>query len=221
MEGKNDLNNVSAAKLTASIFGILSGLGGLTHGVGETLQGNVSPDGTIINSWTQGPIAAYMDGDPGMTIVPNLLITGILTIIVSLTLIVWSVAFVHRKNGGMIQICLSTAMLLVGGGFGPPTIGVLAGVAGLGINSRHIWWRTHLSVNIRSTLARLFPWVFGVCVINGVFLVIGSLILVYLFAFNNPDLFVNSFFFAVSSLLLSIITGIAYDIQNSALDVAV
>lgn len=221
MEGKNVLTSINTAKVTASIFGVLSGLGGLTHGVGETLQGNVAPDGIIINSWTQGPIAAYMGGEPGMTIVPNLLVTGILTIIVSLAVIVWSVAFVQRRNGGMILILLSIAMLLVGGGFGPPTIGVLAGVAGLGINSPHTWWRTHLTVNIRSILARLWSWVFGVCVINGVFLFIGSLVLVYLFAFNNPDLFVNSFFFAVLSLLLSIFTGVAYDIRNSARDVAV
>jgi hypothetical protein len=31
----------SAAKGTALIFGILAGLGGLTHGIGEVLQGNV------------------------------------------------------------------------------------------------------------------------------------------------------------------------------------
>ncbi|KUK27634.1 MAG: Uncharacterized protein XD60_0050 [Acetothermia bacterium 64_32] len=67
-----------------------------------------------------------------MTIVPNLLVTGVLTIIVSLAVIVWSVAFVQRKRGGLILILLSTAMLLVGGGFGPPIMGILAGVAGLG-----------------------------------------------------------------------------------------
>jgi uncharacterized protein YacL len=46
------------------------------------------------------------------------------------------------------------------------------------------------------------------------FLVIGSLILVYLFDLNNPDLFTNSFFFVVVSMLLMIFTGRAYDIQR-------
>ena len=50
--------------------------------------------------------------------------------------------------------------------------------------------------------------------INGVFLVVGSVILVYVFALNAPDLFVNSFFLAIVSLLLSIVTGVAYDLQN-------
>lgn len=66
----------SAARGTALIFGVLAGLGGLTHGIGEVLQGNVKPGGIIINSWTQGPIATNMGGEPGMTIVPSLLITG-------------------------------------------------------------------------------------------------------------------------------------------------
>ena len=56
---------------------------------------------------------------------------------------------------------------------------------------------------------------FGVSVLNGVFLVIGSVILVVLFGLNNPDLFTNSFFFAVPSLLLSMLTGVAYDLSQS------
>ena len=205
----------SAARGTALIFGILAGLGGLTHGIGEVLQGNVKPDGIIINSWTQGPIATNMGGEPGMTIVPNLLVTGVLCIIVSLAVIVWSAAFVQRKHGGLVLLLLSIAMLLVGGGFGPPIIGILAGVAGLGINAPYTWWRRHLPVSIRRFLGTLWPRIFGIAVINGVFLVVGSVILVYFFDLNNPDLFSNSFFFAVLSLLLCILTGIAYDIQKS------
>ena len=105
-------------------------------------------------------------------------------------------------------------MLLVGGGVGPPIIGILAGVAGLGINAPLSWWRKHLSVNLRRFLATLWPWIFGIAVINGVFLVIGSLILVYFFDLHKPDLFTNSFFFAGVSLLLMIFTGRAYDIQR-------
>ena len=215
MQGKNVLTKLGAAGIVASIFGVLAGLGGLTHGIGEVLQGNVAPDGILIESWTQGPIATNMGGEPGMTIVPNLLVTGILNILVSLAVLVWAAAFVQRKNGGWILIFLSIAMMLVGGGFGPPIIGILAGVAGTGINAPLTWWRKRLPVKVRDFLAKLWPWVFGVCVMNGVLLVIGSVILVYVFGLNNPDLFVNSFFFAVLSLPLTILTGVAYDIQNS------
>lgn len=214
MEGKNAPTAISAARLVASIFGVLSGLGGVTHGIGEILQGNVAPDGIWIYSWTQGPVATNMGGEPGITIVPNLLVIGILTVIVSLAVIVWSIAFVQRKRGGLFLLLLSIAMLLVGGGVGPPIIGILAGVAGLGINASHTWWRKHLRTNLRRFLATLWPWIFGIAVINGVFLMVGSVILVYFFDLNNPDLFTNSFFFAVVSLLLMIFTERAYDIQR-------
>jgi len=37
MEGKHIFANISAARMAASTFGVLAGLGGLTHGVGEML----------------------------------------------------------------------------------------------------------------------------------------------------------------------------------------
>ena len=202
-----------AARGTALVFGVLAGLGGLTHGIGEVLQGNVKPDGIIINSWTQGPIATNMGGEPGMTIIPNLLVTGILTVLTSLAIVVWA-AFVRNKNGGRILLLLSVIMLLVGGGFGPPIIGILAGVAGTGIGTASTWWRKRLPVNVWRFAATVWPWIFGIAVVNGVFLVIGSVILVYLWDLNNPDLFVNSFFFSIVSLLLTVFAGRAYDIQK-------
>jgi hypothetical protein len=96
-------------------------------------------------------------GEPGITIVPNLLATGILTLLAALAVLVWAALFVHRKHGGWILILLSVALLLVGGGVGPPLIGILAGVAGLGISAPYAWWRQHLPVRVQSVLAHLWP----------------------------------------------------------------
>jgi hypothetical protein len=214
MESKASVTHLNAARATASTLGVLAGLGGITHGIGEILQGNIAPSGLMIYSWTQGPIATTMGGEPAMTIVPNLFITGVLTVLVSFAVLVWSAAFVQRRNGGWVLILLSIFMLLVGGGFAPPIMGVLAGVAGFGINASYTWWRKHLSINVRRKLATAWPWTFGVCVIDGVFLVVGSVILVFFFSVNNPDLFVSCFFIAVAVVPFAIFTGIAYDIQN-------
>ncbi|HTP09837.1 MAG TPA: hypothetical protein VMP08_16385 [Anaerolineae bacterium] len=215
MESKVAVTHPNAARATASTLGVLAGLGGITHGIGEILQGNTAPQGIMIYSWTQGPIAAHMGGEPAMTIVPNLFATGVLTILVSLALLVWAATLVQRKNGGWIQILLSVCMLLTGGGFAPPIMGILSGVAGLGINASYTWWRKHLSAGVRHGLAKAWPWIFGLCAIDGVFLVIGSVILVFIFSVNAPNLFVACFLLAVGTVPLAILTGIAYDVENS------
>ena len=214
MENRAHVARNSAAGMVAVTFGILAGLGGLTHAIGEIRQGNNAPTGIVFNSWAEGPIATSMGGEPAMTIIPNLLTTGILSLIVSLAVLVWAARFVHRQNGGRILIGLSIGMLLVGGGFGPPIMGILAGMAGTAIHAPLTWWREHLPSNMLHGLAVLWPWAFGVTVANGVFLVIGSLILIYFFGLNNADLFVNSFFFAVVSILGTTLTAIAYDLQQ-------
>lgn len=56
----------SAARGRDLVFGILAGLGGLTHGSSEVLQGSVKPDRIIIHSWTQGPIATDLADEPGV-----------------------------------------------------------------------------------------------------------------------------------------------------------
>jgi hypothetical protein len=215
MENKDALAHINASRVVASAWGVLAGLGGLTHGVGEVLQGNVMPDGVVIFSWIQGPIATNLGGEPAMTIIPNLLVTGVLTIIVSLAVMVWAAAFVQRKNGGMILIFLSVGMLLVGGGFAPPLIGIISGWAGTGINSPLIWWRTRLPISLQRWLARLWPWLFIICLLASVLLVIGSVILVYFFGINNADFFSNLFLFVLVLLLVIVVAGFAYDIQNN------
>lgn len=209
MQNESASRELSGAGAVASLFGVLAGIGGITHGVGEVLQGNVAPEGLIINSWTQGPIATNMGGEPGMTIIPNMLATGILNIIVSAAVIIWAAAFVQRRHGGRILILLSLAMLLVGGGFCPPLIGVLAGVAGTrigAVDTGRRWPRI---------LAKLWPVTFIVAAIAGIFLVIGSLILVFIFGVDNDELFLNSFYITVLSLLLTVLLGPAYDAADS------
>jgi len=65
-----------------------------------------------------------------MTIIPNFLASGVLTIMVGLIVAAWAAAFVQRKNGGLVLILLSIIMLLVGGGLFPPGFGVIAGIIG-------------------------------------------------------------------------------------------
>ena len=68
--------------------------------------------------------------EPAMSILPNFLVTGIITIALGLAVMAWSIRFVQRQYGGLGLILLSIALLLFGGGFFPPLIGIIGGVAG-------------------------------------------------------------------------------------------
>lgn len=203
--------NFSATSAAGLVFGVLAGIGGFVHGVGEVLQGNVKTGGLWIESWNRGPIYQYMGGEPGISIIPNFLITGILAMIAAVILTVFAVAFVKRNNGGWLIIGASVALLLTGGGIGPPVIGILGGACALGINAGASAKPLGKAGRV---LAALWPYLFAVTALIVALIAVGSLLLVYFVAFNNADVF--SIGFLVSAVLLIALnfSGRAYDARK-------
>lgn len=118
----------------ASTIGAIAGVIGLRHGYYEILQRDKPLNGILFDaisgtSFSNVPTSQWT-GWPAMTIVPNFRITGIFAILASLMVMAWSALFIHRKNGGLIQGLLSILMLLVGGGFIPPLLGIIAAAVG-------------------------------------------------------------------------------------------
>ena len=126
-----------ATKIVATWLGILAGIAGLEHGYYEILQGNTRPAGLMFPSMGTPcvPEKIWNACEPAMSILPNFLITGILSVILGLGIVVWAAVFVQRKHVGLILVLLSVALLLFGGGFFPPLIGIVGGAAGMRINT--------------------------------------------------------------------------------------
>ncbi len=119
----------------ASILGIFAGIGGASHGPGEILQGNIAPDGIIIEAW---PALTLLAGEPAMTLIPSFSISGILTVTTGVAVTILAATRIQSKNGALILILLSTMMLFVGGGLIPPAFGVEAGIIGLQIRQKNL-----------------------------------------------------------------------------------
>jgi hypothetical protein len=204
----------NATKIFTSTFGVIMALAGLEHGIGEVLQGNVAPSGVMILSWPESAFFQSLGGEPAMTIIPNLLLTGILAIFFSLLMLVWSILFVQRRNGGLIMILLCIAMLLAGGGMFPPILGIIIGAVGTRINAPLTWWRGHLALGFRRFLASLWPYSYTACIPSWFALVPGIPILSYFFGVDDPTVILFILFFALGSLLLTIFTGFAYDSER-------
>jgi hypothetical protein len=117
---------VSIARAAATVLGIASGLIGAYHGYNEILQGSTATNGIFINAI--GPPCQGNACFPAMTIVPNFFYSGVLAIIISLFIVLKAVAFVQKKNSGLWMIGFSILQLLVGGGFLPPLLGIVAGI---------------------------------------------------------------------------------------------
>jgi hypothetical protein len=125
-----------ATRIVAASLGVVAGIAGLEHGYFEILQGQARPEGLMILSMGPpcAPEAAWNGCEPAMTILPSFLITGILSLVIGLLMVIWSAGFVQRKYGGWVLILLSAALLPFGGGLFPPLIGLVAGAAGTQIN---------------------------------------------------------------------------------------
>jgi hypothetical protein len=117
-------------RVTTAFLGLYAGLIAIQHGIFEILQGSRVPDGLMFNAIGPPcqPQAAWHACFPAMTLIPNLFITGIAAILVGSGMAVWAAAFVGRRRGGLALGALSVLALLVGGGFVPVWIGLVAAV---------------------------------------------------------------------------------------------
>jgi hypothetical protein len=200
-------------RLSASALGAYAGLLGIEHGIFEILQGNIATNGVLINAMGPDckPETAWHACFPALTLIPNYLATGILATIIGLMVLIWATGFVHRRYGGAILILLSALMVPVGGGFVPAFIGILAGVAGTRIHASLNWWRK-LSPRVLNFLSLFWPWVLLILAIW----LPGSWIIGYFFKDMMLNLSLILFFiFDIGLPVLIVVTGIAFDIQNS------
>ncbi len=204
----------NATNTFTSTLGAIMGLAGLEHGIGEALQGNVAPSGLMILSWPDSSFFRIMGGEPAMTIIPNLLVSGILTILVSLAFIGWATRFVHRKNGGLVLIMLSVLLLLVGGGIFPPVLGIIVGAVGTRINAPLTWWRDHLPAGLRRFLGKVWQGSFIVCLIAWICLFPGLNIFSYFLGLDDPILMLVVLSCALGFFTLTLFSGFAHDIQR-------
>jgi hypothetical protein len=209
----------NATSVTVSTFGVIMGLAGVEHGIGEILQGNIAPSGVMFPSWPGSPFFRIVNGEPAMSIIPNLLITGILAVLFSWMYLVWAVKFAQRKNGGRVLILLAIAMLLAGGGIFPPIIGIGIGALGTAIKTPATGWRARLSTGRGELLGKLWLLFFVVCLMAWLALFPGVNILGYFFGVSDPNLTVILILLALGSLLLTIVSGFARGMERKSISV--
>jgi len=150
-------NKINATRVIVATLGCLLALGGIDHGFFETLQGNAPTGNLFIRSigarqqmWAYGTEDAF-------TLVPYFLLSGIISITLSLLIAVWSIAFVHRKNGSTVFLLLSILLFLSGGGVAQVIFFLLAWAVSTRIHNPVGWMQRRIPERARYAFGRLWP----------------------------------------------------------------
>lgn len=195
-----------STRIFVVIIGIITGFGGIGHGVFETLQGN-------------RPTEDILERIGAFTIFPNYLLTGIASIIISLFIIFWTIGFIHKKHGPIIYLLLSISLFLVGGGIAMILGFLLTWAVATQINKPLTWWRKVLPEKLNNALAK--GWM-AIMITGFLFLSIGIGIWLMLtppgdiYQINIVDYICWSFLcLGLIFLILTIVSGFARDIEIS------
>ncbi|NCC33896.1 MAG: hypothetical protein EOM24_18050 [Chloroflexia bacterium] len=140
-------------RITVAFLGAYAGMLGMQHGSFALLQGATAPAGLLFNA-IGPPCRTEMVWHacfPAMTLIPNLRITGVAAFIVGLLLLVWALLFVQRRYGGWVLGLFAVLLLLLGGGFVPVFIGLVAATASRGLQRPAARPRF-------AAVARAWPW---------------------------------------------------------------
>ena len=204
-----------ATRINVATLGTIFGISGMSHGFFETLQGNVPTRGLFIFAIGEAQKMWPHGNEPAFTIIPNFLLTGIAAMIVGLSIIIWSLGFVHKKNGPTVFILIFILLLMVGGGVAQILFFPFIWLVSTRINQPLAWWRKVLPIKFQEPLAKVWPWFL---VVSATLLVCALIIATTGFvpALNDPEVVLSIMLFClgmeVLALPLTFVAGFAHDI---------
>ncbi len=154
---RTSFDNLNATRVIATTIGVFFGLlSGVNHGIFEILQGNTPTNGLVISAIGEAQRFWLEGHEPAFTIIPNFMITGILSIIVGLAIVIWSIWFLPTKHGRRVYLGLFILSFLVGGGIGQAFFFLPAWAFATRMGKPLNWWRKVLPRSIWPFLSRLW-----------------------------------------------------------------
>ena len=144
--------NVNSIRILVSMLGIFLSIAGIIHGYYEVLQGNKGTNGVLIQAIGKDYQNWMYGGEEAITLIPNFLITGLVTISISIILLIWTLFFINKNYGSSIFLVLNVLSFLTGGGIFQIVIFTLAWIFSTRINGSLDWWKNKLSQSTRDKI---------------------------------------------------------------------
>ena len=204
-----------ATRITVATLGTIFGISGMNHGFFETLQGNTPTHGMFIPAIGEAQRMWPHGSEYAFTLIPNFLMTGLAAMLIGLAIVVWSIGFVHKKNGPAILLILFVVLLLAGGGVAQVLFFPWVCLISTQINAPLTWWRKHLPPKVQGPLSKMWIWCLAIISALLVFaLVIG--VTGFIPGVNDPDAVLMTLALCLLAVMaglpLTFISGFAYDI---------
>jgi hypothetical protein len=140
-----------ATNVLVTVLGAWLALTGSVHGVREIALGLNVPNNVL-------------SADVGaLTLLPTYMASGILTVILSVILLVWTVAFIQTKMGPAMFLGICILLVLAGGGIAQILVFIIAWALATRINKPLKGWRHVLPVELRNSISRLWLLLFIIC----------------------------------------------------------
>jgi hypothetical protein len=202
-------NSLNATRVITTTIGVLFGISGMNHGFFEVLQGNTSTNGVVITAIGEAQRFWPLGTEEAFTIIPNFLISGLLSMFLGLIIIIWSVRFIQTKHGPSVFLLLFILLFLFGGGIGQVAFFLPAWAFATRMNKPLNWWQKILPENIRPFLSNLWP---VVLIISSIMMLIGLEIAIFGFVpgMSEPERIQNTAMYLIfSSALLNVVAYVA------------
>ena len=204
-----------STKLLVTIFGVIFGISGMSHGIFEFLQGNISTDGLFISAIGEAQKMWPHGNEYAFTLIPNFQITGILSMFLGFSIIFWSIKYVHKKNGPTIFLILFIVLLLFGGGVAQILFFPLLWLVSTRINRPLTWWQKVIPERVQKGLRRIWIWLLAISSIT-LLSVLVIAITGYVPTVNDPEVVLSIMLLCLSAVIvilpLAIVSGFANDL---------
>ena len=177
----------------------------------EIGQGNAEIEGFVITTIDPDHALAGELTYFAVTVIPDMVLTGIAAIVVSTFVLTWAALFVQRKHGPLVLLGFFIAQTLVGGGWilGMAIITVILATR---IGKPLSWWRPRLTARARMVLDRLLlPSLVCYAIISAVLIAMTVLIVSHP-SWWEPLNFLATVMFA--PMILMILGALAHDLRE-------
>ena len=214
---KRPFYTLNATRVIATTIGVIFGFSGINHGFFEFLQGNKNTEGLVIQANGEAQRFWALGTEEAFTIIPNFMISGLLSLLVGLAIIIWSLWFLPTKFGRIVFLLLFILLFLVGGGIGQIAFFIPAWAFATRIDKPLTWWKKVLPKSSWPILSKLWT---VILVLASIAILIGLEIAIFGFVpgMSNPEQIQNTALLLVlcSALLyvISFIAGFGHELRR-------